>query len=318
VRPASPPDGIERAVQAAHAADAVIVIVGTDADWESEGSDRASMHLPGSQDELVSRVLDAAPDAVVVLNAGSPVALPWADRARALLQVWFGGQEMAEGLVDVLLGEAEPGGRLPTTFPERLEHNPSFGNFPAENGRIAYGEGVLMGYRWYDARHLPVCFPFGHGLSYTHFEIGEPALSSTTFTPGDTLLVDVPVTNTGDRRGSEVVQVYVGSLAPLLSRPPKELKGFAKVTLDAGESTTVRVELGDRAFAYWQPGDPDAEELGDRLATQVAWVRPPSGRGRSRGWAVDAGRHELHVGRSATDIAHVVPVTVTDGGPVPA
>jgi len=314
VRPAAPPDGIERAVAAAADADAVVVVVGTDDDWETEGRDRTSMDLPGRQDELVERVLAVAPDAVIVLNTGSPVALPWADQARALLQIWFGGQEMADALVDVLFGDAEPGGRLPTTFPVRLEHNPSYGNFPAENGRINYGEGVLVGYRWYDARHLPVRFPFGHGLSYSSFSVGAPALSSTTFTAGDTLAVEVAVTNTGERRGSEVVQLYVAPSHPRVTRPPKELKAFAKVTLDPGESTTVRLELGDRAFAYWLSADDASEAIGRRLAAEVAWVRPPSGLGRVRGWTIDPGRYEVRIGRSAAVIDHVAEVHVPVGG----
>ncbi len=128
--------------------------------------------------------------------------------------MWFGGQETGHGVVDVLIGAADPGGRLPTTIPERLEHNPSFGNFPAENGAIRYGEGLLVGYRWYEARHLPTRFPFGHGLSYTTFSLGAPRLSSSTLlaraSGESTLEVEVDVTNTGARRGSEVVQCYVG------------------------------------------------------------------------------------------------------------
>ena len=268
VRPAVAVDGLERALAAAASADAVIVVVGTDADWETEGRDRTSMDLPGDQDELVERVLDVAPDAVIVLNTGSPVSLPWADRARALLQVWFGGQEMADALADVVVGDVDPGGRLPTTFPLRVEHNPSWGNFPAENGRIVYGEGVLVGYRWYDDRHLPVRFPFGHGLSYSSFVVAEPRLSSSTFVAGETVVVEVDVTNVGGRRGSEVVQLYVGPPAALVHRPPKELKAFAKVVLDPGETETVRLVLDDRSFAYWQSGDPDADALAERLATQ--------------------------------------------------
>ena len=132
------------------------------------------MDLPGAQDELVARVVAANPNTVVVVNTGAPVTMAWADDARAVLQAWFGGQEMANALADMLVGDAEPGGRLPTTFPVRLEHNPSFGNFPGENGEVRYGEGVLVGYRWYEARRLPTRFPFGHGLSYTPFAIGAP------------------------------------------------------------------------------------------------------------------------------------------------
>ncbi len=293
------------------------MVVGTDSDWETEGGDRESMNLPGRQDELVARVLEVAPDAVVVLNVGAPVAVPWADRCRALLQSWFGGVEMAEALVDVLLGECDPGGRLPTTIPVRLEDNPSWGNFPAENGRIRYAEGVLVGYRWYESRDIDVAFPFGHGLSYSSFEIGVPDLSAATFSRGDTLHVRVPVTNVGDRTASEVVQLYVAPRRPKAFRPPKELKAFAKVTLAPGESTVVELELDDRSFAWWSDADPEFAALVERVATQAAWMRPPDAPSE-RGWVVDPGAHDLMIGRSSADIAQVVTVDVSAGGPVGA
>ncbi len=309
-RPAPPADLVERAVAAASTADAVVLVVGTSNEWESEGHDRESMDLPGAQDELIARVLDVHPDAIVVVNAGAPVTMPWADRARAIAQVWFGGQETGHAVVDVLTGAAEPGGRLPTTIPVRLEHNPSFGNFPPENGEIRYGEGLFMGYRWYEARGLPTRFAFGHGLSYSSFALGFPRLSSSTFEPGSTLVVEIDVTNTGARRGSEVVQCYVGHDEARLSRPRKELKAFAKVTLDAGDTATVRLELGDRAFAYWNAVDPVSAELAGRLNTWLTSSRPPSGVGDEPGWMIDAGTHRLHIGRSSDDIAHVVDVEV--------
>ena len=315
IRPALPVDAIDRALAAATGADAVIVVVGTDSDWETEGGDRESMNLPGRQDELVTRVLDAAPDAVVVLNVGAPVAVPWADRCRALLQCWFGGVEMAEALVDVLLGESEPGGRLPTTVPLRLEDNPSWGNFPAEGGRIRYAEGVLVGYRWYESRGLDVAFPFGHGLSYSRFEIGVPDLSSPAFSPGGTLLVRVPVTNVGVRAGSEVVQLYVAPRRPRAFRPAKELKAFAKVALAPGESTIVELELDDRSFARWSDPDPDLAGLVERVTSQAAWMKPPEG-ATERGWVIDPGAHDLLIGRSSADIAQVVTVDVPEGGAV--
>ena len=218
---------------------------------------------------------------------------------------------MADAIVDIVTGEADPGGRLGTTFPMRLEHTPAFGNFPGENGEVRYGEGVLMGYRWYEARALPVQFPFGHGLSYTTFALGAPALSSGMFTPGTTLRVQVEVTNTGTRRGAEVVQCYVAPASARLTRPPKELKGFAKVVLDPGERATVTIELDDRAFAYWDPGDPARTELAARmsaspLASRVtADVTEP-------GWRVDPGTYSLHIGRSSADIAHVVELEVPE------
>jgi beta-glucosidase len=309
-RPPDPADLLDRAVAAAAAADAVVLVVGTNGEWESEGDDRAGMDLPGRQDELVRRVVAANPATVVVVNAASPVTMDWADEARALLQIWFGGQEMAGGLADVLLGDAEPAGRLPTTLPLRLEHNPSFGNFPGENGHVRYGEGVLVGYRWYEARHLPVRFPFGHGGSYTTCALGEPALSSEVFTPdaGASLTVSVPVTNTGDRRGAEVVQCYVAPTTSRLVRPPKELAAFAKVWLDPGESTVVELVLDDRSFAYWDPTMPERAAVAERAAA----VPMAGGRGATAapGWRIDPGRYELHVGSSSAAIAYVVPVQV--------
>lgn len=313
IRPALPADALERAVAAAAAADAVVVVVGTDGDWESEGHDRSDMALPGAQDELVERVLAVAPDAVVVLNVGAPVALPWADRCRALLQCWFGGVEMAEALADVLLGDAEPGGRLPTSLPRRLEDNPSFGNFPAEGGRILYGERVLVGYRWYEARGLEVAFPFGHGLGYSTFALGAPELSAATFAPGEVLTVRVPVTNTGDRPGSEVVQLYVAAPPGPALRPPKELKGFAKVHLGPGETGVVELQLDDRSFARWSDPDPGYVALAARQQRDAAFMPPAADVGEP-GWVVDPGAHVIQVGRSSADIAHAVVVDVR-GGP---
>jgi beta-glucosidase len=215
---------------------------------------------------------------------------------------------MANALAAVLFGDHEPAGRLPTTFPVRLEHNPSYGNFPGENSEVRYGEGVLMGYRWYEARQLPVRLPFGHGLSYTRFEIGAPRLSAPAFEPGGTLTVEVDVTNAGERRGAEVVQLYVAPLEPVLVRPPKELKAYEKVWLDPGETRAVAFELGDRAFACWDPGDQDWEALRPRAA--VSPMIEDEQRRTEPGWRIDPGRYELHVGRSSADIAHVAPVLV--------
>src|SRR5205085_10343625 len=151
----SPADLIDRAVAAAGGADAVVVVVGTNSDWETEGRDRETLALPGDQDELVRRVAAGNSRTVVCVNTGAPVTADWCDDVGAIVLTWFGGQEMADALVDVLTGAADPGGRLPTTWPLRLEHNPSFGNFPGEHGEVRYGEGLLVGYRWYDSRSLP-------------------------------------------------------------------------------------------------------------------------------------------------------------------
>ncbi len=289
-------------------------MIGTDAEWESEGADRDSMALPPGEDDLVRRVLEVAPDAIVVLNVGSPVDLPWADDARALVQTWFGGEEMAGALADVLVGDTDPGGRLPTTLPVRLEDTPTWGNFPAEGGRTRYAEGVLVGYRWYESRDLDVRFPFGHGLSYTTFDIGEPSLTSDTFELGAEVRVNVSVTNTGERAGTEVVQLYVAPEQPSSFRPVKELKAFAKVALRPGESTVVELKLGDRAFAHWKDPDPALETLLPRLQKAVPWVHPPADAALS-GWVVDSGHYTLHIGRSSADIAHLCTLEVPVGGP---
>jgi beta-glucosidase len=262
---------IERAVAAAAGADAAVVVVGTTEEWETETRDRDTLSLPGRQADLIRAVAGVTPRTVVVVNAGAPVDLSWVDDVAAVALCWFGGQEMAPGVVDVLLGAAEPGGRLPTTIPRRLEDNPSHGNFPGEGGTVTYAEGVFMGYRGYEGRQILPQFAFGHGLSYTTFEFGTPDLSAKTLQAAESIRIVVPVTNTGPRAGSEVVQCYVAPVEPRVERPPKELKDFVRVWLEPGESTEVELSLGDRAFAYWATG--------------------PGG-----GWTVDPGRYVLEIG----------------------
>ena len=164
-------DAMADAVDAAAAADVAIVIVGTNDDWESEGWDRAELGLPGRQDELIDRVVEVCPRTVVVVNAGSPVAMPWAESVPAVLMAWFPGQEMGDSLVDILLGDVEPQGRLPITFPRRLEDTPAFEHHPGRNGIAAYRERRLVGYRWYDTVGREPLFAFGHGLGYADVTI---------------------------------------------------------------------------------------------------------------------------------------------------
>ena len=294
-------DAIERAVAIAGQADVAIVVVGTDASWETEVVDRAHMRLRGGQDELVRRVCAANPRTVVVLNTGAPVELDWANEPAALLQVWFAGQEIGDALVDVLVGDTDPGGRLPTTSPIRNEHSPSYGTFPGENGVLRYGEGVFVGYRWYTSRDLPVRFPFGHGLSYTTFELGAPAVSGEDVD----LTVTVPVTNTGSRPGTEVVQLYVSPPRSHRPRPDLELRAFAKVELDPGATTEVALQLDRRSFARWNPVLSGHAELPDELQARF----PAEG-----GWVVDPGTYHLCIGRSSSDIVHRVPIVVTGDG----
>lgn len=305
-------DSLQRAADLAARSDVAIVIVGTTDDWESEGHDRESLSLPGRQDELIAAVRSANERTVVLINTGSPVDMPWADDVAAIMQIWFGGQEMGAAVADVLLGSHDPGGRLPTSIPYRIEDTPAFGNFPGEHGQVRYGEGLFMGYRWYDSRHVPVRFPFGHGLSYTTFDIGMPELSTYELTTGGdvettgSIVVSVPVTNTGTRRGSHVVQVYVEPRDPKVQRPQRELKGVAKVELDPGDSTTVPITLSARAFAHWDPGD----RYRGTLRPQITGQTTTNHDHRPGYWRVDAGLYDMCVGASSRDILHRATVAV--------
>ncbi len=308
VAPPRPDDLLGRAVALAAASDVAVVVVGTTDEWESEGFDRTALALPGEQDELIRRVAAANPRTVVVLNCGAPVTMPWRDDVAAVLAVWFGGQEMAPALADVLTGAVDPGGRLPTSLPLALAHTPAFGNFPGADSQVRYGEGLLLGYRWYDTRELPVAYPFGHGLSYASFRLDPPRLSAPSWRPGEALQVTVTVTNTSARTGSEVVQLYVAPPPGAAFRPRRELKAFAKVTLEPGEVCDVTLELTDRAFAYWDPGNPEHEALAARIAQAGAFG--VDGRTRPAGWRTEPGAYELHVGRSIADLPHRVALQV--------
>jgi beta-glucosidase len=275
--PPQPADPIAEAVVIARVADAAIVVVGTDSDWETEGQDRADMHLPGAQGDLIRAVAEANPRTIVVVNAGSPIDMRgWIERAPAVLQGWFAGQEWGNALADLLFGDESPSGRLPLTMPMRLEDNPAYINYPGENGHVRYGEGIFVGYRYYDHKDVAPLFPFGHGLAYTQFRYDNLRLEQDSVAPGESLAFSVDATNTGDRAAQEVVQVYVHDVEARLARPPQELKAFRKVALAPGQKETVRFTLEPRALQYYD----DA---------QAAWVADP-------------GDFEVRVGRSSRDI----------------
>ncbi|MFG1996036.1 glycoside hydrolase family 3 protein [Actinoplanes sp. NPDC048988] len=246
-RPPSPDaDGmIEEAVRLAAGSDVAVVVVGTTEQVESEGFDRRSLALPGRQDELVSRVAAANPRTVVVVNAGSPVLMPWADQVAAVLLTWFPGQEAGAALADVLLGVAEPGGRLPTTWPRREEDCPVLAIEPRD-GVVAYDEGVFMGYRGWLRSGVAPLYAFGHGLGYTSWRYDEMAVNETEAV--------VTLTNTGARAGREVVQVYVGPSPVDPNRPERWLAGFENVEAHPGETVTVRIPLPPRVFEIWDGG----------------------------------------------------------------
>ncbi|MFK3676740.1 glycoside hydrolase family 3 C-terminal domain-containing protein [Microbacterium sp. NPDC090218] len=236
------------AVGVAASADVAVLFLGLPAAEESEGFDRDHIDLPAEQLAVLDAVLEVNPRVVVVLSNGGVVALPFADRVPAIVESWLLGQAGGSAVADVLYGAVNPSGKLTETVPVRLSDNPSFGNFPGEFGHVRYGEGLLVGYRWYDAKGLDVTFPFGHGLSYTTFEYG--AATAEVGADGD-IVVRVDVTNSGDRDGREVVQVYVAPAQSIVQRAPRELKAFASVPLAAGETRTVELVVRREDLAYW-------------------------------------------------------------------
>ncbi len=250
---AEPPasdDAMDRAVAAAAGAEVAVVVVGTNADWETEGEDRDDMHLPGAQDELVRRIAAVNPRTVVVVNAGSPVSMPWLGEVAAVMQVWFPGEAFGEALADMLLGVAEPGGRLPLTIPRQLSDTPAFPYHPGRDGKAVYGEGLLFGHRWYDAHAIEPAFAFGFGLGYTTWRMGE---ADVTGRIDDGVVVSVPVHNTGARDGATVVQCYVEPVVRDEGRPVRTLQGFARVHAAAGQHAVATVRLDSRAFSRWDP-----------------------------------------------------------------
>jgi beta-glucosidase len=247
----------------ASAADVAVIVVGTTDEVESEGFDRTSLALPGRQDELVRRVAAVNPRTVVVVNAGSPVELPWADEVAAVLLAWFPGQEAGHALADVLLGVTEPGGRLPTTWPVAAADCPVLSVTPAD-GELRYDEGVFIGYRAWDRADVAPRFTFGHGLGYTSWSYESVAVHGPAaggLSAGDLgdvttrhAAVTVTVRNTGSRAGREVVQVYAGPASPDDIRPRRWLAGFASITAGPGEAVAVTIELPERVFQIWDGG----------------------------------------------------------------
>jgi len=283
-------EGIAQAVRAAGDADLTVLIVGTNADVESEGWDRTDLDLPGRQDELVDAVLDADPEAVVVVNAGGPVLLPWLDRARTVVWAWLPGQDFGDALGDILTGTMEPSGRLPWTLPARAADVPVPDAIPGADGRVVYAEGLDVGYRAYTGPGAPTptgsravpAVPFGHGLGWTTWEYSDLRVHPAD---GD-VLVTLTVTNTGPRPGRETIQVYASRSAgdgSDVGLPTQWLAGFAQATLEPGAGGEVRILIPQRAFQAWRPGS---------------------------GWTPVPGAYRLDVGRSAGDIRLSDEVTV--------
>ena len=275
---------ITQAVETAKAADVALLCVGRSAEWDSEGADLPSMTLPGRQNELITEVAKVAKRTVVLLQTGGPVEMPWADQVDAILQAWYPGQEAGHAITDVLTGKTEPAGRLPQSFPHKLEDAPNIGHgddvYPGKDGHVRYAEGLSIGYRHHDTGPAPL-YPFGHGLGYAEIAIVD------TETSAEEANAEVIVTlhNASDRDGQQVVQLYVAPEDAPVDRPQKELKAFAKVSVAAGGSETVALSLTPRDFAWFD-------------VDHSAWVVSP-------------GRYALRLGLSADTTDVVGHVTIT-------
>jgi beta-glucosidase len=281
------------AVALAARADVVLLFLGLPAADESEGFDRAHIDLPANQTALVASLAAANPNLVAVLANGSVVRLStWDHHARAILECWLGGQAAGGAIADLLLGAANPSGRLAETVPLRLQDSPSHLTFPGEQGHVRYGEGVFVGYRGYDALDRQVSYPFGHGLSYTSFAYTDLAVAvHGGAADGDlTVTASCTVTNTGARPGQEVVQLYLGGPASAVARPVRELKAFTKVNLQPGQAQTVAFRLDSRDLSYWST---------------------PHGR-----WMLEAGEFGVAIGASARDLRLATTVDIP-APPVP-
>lgn len=268
------------AVDAARKADVVIFVGGLNKNenQDCEGADRRSLNLPYGQDELIGELARVNRNLVAVIISGNAVAMPWVNEVPAIVEAWYGGTEAGNAIASVLAGEVNPSGKLPFTFPVRLEDNPAIAldAYPGDGKQVEYKEGIFVGYRWNDRERIKPLFCFGHGLSYTTFEYGKVTAEGRQIGPDGTITVSVPVKNTGSRAGAEIVQLYVSDLKSSLPRPVKELKGFRKITLQPGQEQTVSFTIDRKALSFYDD-------------TKQDWVAEP-------------GTFEALVGASACDI----------------
>jgi len=270
-------DPLEVAVKTARDAQAAIVFVGLSGAQESEGSDRETLALPDGQDELIAAVAEANPNTVVVINSGAAVMMDrWIRRIPAIIQAWYLGQETGNALADVISGEVNPSGKLPTTFLASGDDSAAHGNYPGQDGVVRYAEGIFVGYRHFEKMGLGVLFPFGHGIGYSGFAYRDLRLSAPAMTKDETIDVSFSVTNTGEYDGAEVVQLYIRDLRSSLPRPSKELKGFQKLAIKKGETREARFKIDTSLLSFYDPA-------------QHSWVAEP-------------GDFEVLIGSSSQDI----------------
>lgn len=282
---------VAEAVEAAKSAEVAVIFAGLPDAFESEGYDRTHMRMPESQNYLIHEVCKVQPNVVVVLHNGSPVEMPWAEEVSGILEAYLGGQGVGTAEARILFGEANPCGKLAETIPYKLSDNPSYLNFPGDGETVAYREGIFVGYRYYDRKEMPVRYPFGYGLSYTEFSYSNLQLDKSSMKDTDTLTVSVDITNTGKRAGKEIVQLYVADRTGSADRPVRELKNFAKVSLEPGETKTVRMELNKRSFAWYNV------KLHD--------------------WYAASGTYEIQIGKSSREIVLCDTVELTTDVKVP-
>ena len=270
-----PPDKInllDEAKKLAKISEAVIIVAGTNSDWETEGNDRKNLELPCNQDELINQITEINSNCVVVLNTGAPVSMSWSKKPKAIIQSWFGGQEYGNALMDIIFGKINPSGKLPTSFPTKIEDTPAYSSYPGENSQMNYEEKLLIGYRWYEKKEIQPLFPFGHGLSYTNYKYENLKIEKKA----ETIFCTLEVSNIGKFDGKEIIQCYVSSPLTNEEEPIKTLQSFKKVKIKKGQTKTVKLKLNERNFSYWDTA--------------------------SKNWKIKKGDYQISIGSSSKNI----------------
>jgi beta-glucosidase len=280
-----------QAIKTASNVDVAVIFAGLPDSFESEGYDRTHMKLPNCQNELIEAICQVQPNTIVVLHNGSPIEMPWIDKVSAILEMYLGGQGVGEATVNLLFGLVNPSGKLPETFPLKLVDNPTSLTFPGDGQNVDYKEGIYVGYRYYDKKEMDVLFPFGYGLSYTTFSYSNLRIEKKEITDKETVKVYVDITNTGEIRGKEIVQLYVSDETHVIDRPLRELKGFEKVELMPKETKTVEFILDKRSFAWYHVGISD--------------------------WYLGSGKYKIGIGTSSREIKLVEEIIVNSTRKLP-
>lgn len=281
-------DIISEACKVAAGKERVFIFAGLPDEFESEGFDRENLNMPESHNKLIEEVAKVNDNVVVVLLCGAPIVMPWANQVKGILLAYLGGQGTGTACANLLYGKVNPSGKLAETLPLALEDNSSYNYFPGTTKSVEYRESIFVGYRYYDTAKKSVAYPFGYGLSYTEFKYGDLKVSEEKYTPGQDLKVEMTVTNTGEKAGAEIVQLYIAKKDTAIFRAEKELKGFEKVYLAPGESKTVEFKLNSRSFAYYNTSNMD--------------------------WAVEGGAYEIQIGASSRDIRLAKTIEVEGDG----